>query len=166
MTAAVLLVMYEVLFRVYERYLLHASKYGSVAAFASVILVFLYNRAFILRSSCCWARNSTPGAPGSVRSPRTCPQYCTLCRFTTRCAVRRDPPLVCHTKKCSDTAGRGWDAVPRRCCGGRASGTRSACDSRATVVHPAASMRGGHRNVSGTVRLFHSTAMGAPAGSR
>lgn len=41
-TAAVLLVVYEGLFRVYERYLLRASNDGSVAAFAIVILVFLY----------------------------------------------------------------------------------------------------------------------------
>jgi membrane protein len=46
--AAVLLVLYEGLFRVYERTLLHADNYGTIAAFALVILLFLYYLAFIL----------------------------------------------------------------------------------------------------------------------
>lgn len=46
--AAVLLVPYEVVFRLFQRYLLHADNYGSVAAFALVILLFLYYLAFIL----------------------------------------------------------------------------------------------------------------------
>lgn len=46
--AATLLVLYEFLFRVFERYLLHAGNYGAVAAFAIVILFFLYYLAFIL----------------------------------------------------------------------------------------------------------------------
>jgi uncharacterized BrkB/YihY/UPF0761 family membrane protein len=46
--AAVLLVLYEGLFRVYEGTLLHADNYGTIAAFALVILLFLYYLAFIL----------------------------------------------------------------------------------------------------------------------
>jgi membrane protein len=46
--AAALLVLYELLFGVYQRYLLHADNYGTVAAFALVILLFLYYLAFIL----------------------------------------------------------------------------------------------------------------------
>ncbi len=46
--AAVLLVLYELLFRVYQQYFLRADNYGSVAAFAIVILLFLYYVAFIL----------------------------------------------------------------------------------------------------------------------
>jgi membrane protein len=46
--ATVLLVLYEGIFRLYERYLLHADNYGTVAGFALVILLFLYYLAFIL----------------------------------------------------------------------------------------------------------------------
>jgi membrane protein len=46
--AAVLLALYEGGFRLYERYLLHADNYGTIAAFALVILLFLYYLAFIL----------------------------------------------------------------------------------------------------------------------
>jgi membrane protein len=46
--AAVLLVLYEGLFRLYQQYLLHADNYGTIAAFALVILLFLYYLAFIL----------------------------------------------------------------------------------------------------------------------
>jgi membrane protein len=46
--AAVLLVLYELVFRLYQQYLLHADNYGSVAAFAIVILLFFYYLAFIL----------------------------------------------------------------------------------------------------------------------
>jgi membrane protein len=46
--AAALLVLYELLFGVYQQYLLHADNYGTVAAFALVILLFLYYLAFIL----------------------------------------------------------------------------------------------------------------------
>jgi membrane protein len=46
--AAALLVLYEGIFRLYEHYLLHADNYGTIAAFALVILLFLYYLAFIL----------------------------------------------------------------------------------------------------------------------
>jgi hypothetical protein len=46
--AAVLLMLYEGVFRLYEEYLLHADNYGTIAAFALVILLFLYYLAFIL----------------------------------------------------------------------------------------------------------------------
>jgi membrane protein len=46
--AAVLLVLYEGLFRLYQQYLLHADNYGTIAAFALVILLFLYYLAFIV----------------------------------------------------------------------------------------------------------------------
>jgi membrane protein len=46
--AAVLLVLYEGLFRLYQQYLLHADNYGTIAAFALVILLFLYYVAFIV----------------------------------------------------------------------------------------------------------------------
>jgi membrane protein len=46
--AATLLVLYEGIFRLYEQYLLHADNYGTIAAFALVILLFLYYLAFIL----------------------------------------------------------------------------------------------------------------------
>src|SRR5258707_2828081 len=46
--AAVLLVLYEGLFRLYQQNLLHADNYGTIAAFALVILLFLYYLAFIL----------------------------------------------------------------------------------------------------------------------
>jgi uncharacterized BrkB/YihY/UPF0761 family membrane protein len=46
--AAVLLMIYEPLFGLYQRHLLHADNYGSVAAFALVIILFLYYLAFIL----------------------------------------------------------------------------------------------------------------------
>jgi membrane protein len=46
--AAVLLVLYEGLFRLYQQHLLHADNYGTIAAFALVILLFLYYLAFIL----------------------------------------------------------------------------------------------------------------------
>jgi membrane protein len=46
--ASVLLVLYEGVFRLYQQYLLHADNYGTVAAFALVILLFLYYLAFIL----------------------------------------------------------------------------------------------------------------------
>src|SRR5262249_43217024 len=46
--AAVLLVLYEGLFRLYEEHLLHADHYGTVAAFALVILLFLYYLALIV----------------------------------------------------------------------------------------------------------------------
>lgn len=48
LVASALLMLYEALFRVYERYLLHAGNYGAVAAFAIVILFFLYYLAFII----------------------------------------------------------------------------------------------------------------------
>jgi membrane protein len=46
--ATILLVLYEGIFRLYERYLLHADNYGTIAGFALVILLFLYYLAFIL----------------------------------------------------------------------------------------------------------------------
>jgi membrane protein len=46
--AAVLLVLYEGLFRLYQQHLLHADNYGTIAAFALVILLFLYYLAFIV----------------------------------------------------------------------------------------------------------------------
>jgi hypothetical protein len=46
--AAALLVLYEGIFRLYEQHLLHADNYGTIAAFALVILLFLYYLAFIL----------------------------------------------------------------------------------------------------------------------
>ncbi|MGO8951392.1 MAG: YhjD/YihY/BrkB family envelope integrity protein [Ktedonobacterales bacterium] len=46
--AAGLLVLYEGLFRLYQQNLLHADNYGTIAAFALVILLFLYYLAFIL----------------------------------------------------------------------------------------------------------------------
>jgi membrane protein len=46
--AAGLLVLYEGLFRLYARYVLQADNYGTIAAFALVILLFLYYWAFIL----------------------------------------------------------------------------------------------------------------------
>jgi membrane protein len=46
--AAVLLVLYEGLFRLYEQEVLHADNYGTVAGFALVILLFLYYLAFIM----------------------------------------------------------------------------------------------------------------------
>ena len=46
--AAVLMVLYEGVFRLYQQYLLHADNYGTIAAFALVILLFLYYLAFIL----------------------------------------------------------------------------------------------------------------------
>jgi membrane protein len=46
--AAVLLVLYEGLFRLYEQEVLHADNYGTVAGFALVILVFLYYLSFIV----------------------------------------------------------------------------------------------------------------------
>ena len=48
LVASMLLMLYEALFRVYERFLLHAGNYGAVAAFAIVIMFFLYYLAFIL----------------------------------------------------------------------------------------------------------------------
>lgn len=46
--AAALLVLYEGVFRLYQQYLLHADNYGTIAAFALVILLFLYYLAFIV----------------------------------------------------------------------------------------------------------------------
>jgi membrane protein len=46
--AAVLLVLYEGVFRLYQQHLLHADNYGTIAAFALVILLFLYYLAFIV----------------------------------------------------------------------------------------------------------------------
>jgi membrane protein len=46
--AALLLVLYEGLFRLYQQHLLHADNYGTIAAFALVILLFLYYLAFIV----------------------------------------------------------------------------------------------------------------------
>jgi membrane protein len=46
--AAVLLLLYEGVFRLYQQYLLHADNYGTIAAFALVILLFLYYLAFIV----------------------------------------------------------------------------------------------------------------------
>jgi membrane protein len=46
--AAVLLVLYEGLFRLYEQEVLHADNYGTIAGFALVILLFLYYLAFIV----------------------------------------------------------------------------------------------------------------------
>jgi len=46
--ASLLLVIYEVVFPLYERFLLHPNNYGSVAGFAVVILLFFYYLAFIL----------------------------------------------------------------------------------------------------------------------
>jgi len=48
LVASVLLMLYEPLFGLYQRRLLHADNYGSVAAFAIVIILFLYYLAFIL----------------------------------------------------------------------------------------------------------------------
>jgi len=48
LVAAILLVLYEGVFRLYQQYLLHADNYGTIAAFALVILLFLYYLAFIL----------------------------------------------------------------------------------------------------------------------
>jgi membrane protein len=46
--AAVLLVLYEGLFRLYQQDVLHADNYGTIAGFALVILLFLYYLAFIV----------------------------------------------------------------------------------------------------------------------
>lgn len=46
--AAVLVMLYEPLFGFFQQHLLHADNYGSVAAFAIVMLLFLYYLAFIL----------------------------------------------------------------------------------------------------------------------
>ena len=46
--AAVLVMLYAPLFGLFQQHLLHADNYGSVAAFAIVILLFLYYLAFIL----------------------------------------------------------------------------------------------------------------------
>ncbi len=48
LVASVLLMLYEPLFGLYQQRLLHADNYGSVAAFAIVIILFLYYLAFIL----------------------------------------------------------------------------------------------------------------------
>jgi YihY family inner membrane protein len=48
LVASLLLVVYEVVFPLYERFLLHPNNYGSVAGFAVVILLFFYYLAFIL----------------------------------------------------------------------------------------------------------------------
>jgi YihY family inner membrane protein len=48
LVAAVLLVLYNILFPLYEGYVLHPGNYGSVAGFAIVILVFFYYLGFIL----------------------------------------------------------------------------------------------------------------------
>jgi membrane protein len=48
LVATVLLLLYEPLFGLYQQNLLHADNYGSVAAFAIVIILFLYYLAFIL----------------------------------------------------------------------------------------------------------------------
>ena len=50
--AAVLLVLYEGLFRLYQQHLLHADNYGTIAAFALVILLFLIlSRVHLARGS-------------------------------------------------------------------------------------------------------------------
>jgi len=46
--AAMLLLLYEGLFRLYQQYLLHADNYGTIAGFALVILLFLYYLALII----------------------------------------------------------------------------------------------------------------------
>ena len=46
--AAVLVMLYAPLFGLFQQHLLHADNYGSVAAFAIVMLLFLYYLAFIL----------------------------------------------------------------------------------------------------------------------
>lgn len=48
LVASALLVVYDVLFPVYESHFLHPGNYGSVAGFAVVILVFFYYFAFLL----------------------------------------------------------------------------------------------------------------------
>jgi YihY family inner membrane protein len=48
LVAAVLLLIYNILFPIYERRVLHPGNYGSVAGFAIVILVFFYYLGFIL----------------------------------------------------------------------------------------------------------------------
>jgi YihY family inner membrane protein len=48
LVAAVLLVVYELIFPLYQRFLLRPGNYGSVAGFAVVILLFFYYLAFIL----------------------------------------------------------------------------------------------------------------------
>ena len=48
LVAATLLIVYELLFPLYERLLLHPDDYGSVAGFVIVILLFFYYLAFIL----------------------------------------------------------------------------------------------------------------------
>jgi hypothetical protein len=46
--AAALLIVYEILFPIYESLLLHPGNYGSLAGFAILILVFFYYLSFIL----------------------------------------------------------------------------------------------------------------------
>lgn len=46
--AAALLVVYELLFPIYESFLLHPGNYGSLAGFAILLLVFFYYLSFIL----------------------------------------------------------------------------------------------------------------------
>lgn len=77
---------------------------------------------------------------------------CGPAKSITRCEVRRPRSPECGTKRCSDTAVPGWYAPPRRWCGGRASGTRSACDSQTTMVYPAALTRAIHNSVICAVR--------------
>ncbi len=48
LVASVLLVVYEIIFPLYESHFLHPGNYGSIAGFAIVILVFFYYFAFIL----------------------------------------------------------------------------------------------------------------------
>ena len=48
LAAAALLVIYNLLFPLYESYFLHPNNYGSIAGFAVVILVFMYYLGFII----------------------------------------------------------------------------------------------------------------------
>ncbi len=48
LVAAALLVVYQILFPLYESFLLHPGNYGSLAGFAILLLVFLYYLSFIL----------------------------------------------------------------------------------------------------------------------
>ena len=97
--------LYELLFPLYTTFILNPANYGTVAAFAVVILVFFYYLAFILllgaeiNSWVAGQRETASDVPGILHAVQA----------HARHVARLAPPLASHRRRCSDI-----DRPPRR----------------------------------------------------
>jgi hypothetical protein len=120
----------EELFRLYQQHLLYEDNYGTIAAFALVIVLFLYYLAFILllgaevNSRAAGQQATAADLPGVLHAVQV--------HHTLR--EQRDRQPACCTKRCNTTPGPERCAMPRRCCAVLAPDVLSAGDFPVTAV--------------------------------